>query len=144
MLRVFEQGKGKVGDFKGYEDLCEFIMKKPGLWSFNHHTYAHLKHLCSLKKPEYITLSETKALEKGLGLIEMRRGTKAPLRQIIVTFELDGDEVRKGWCLEYCAVHNYLIFETTWFRDVSILLEPSQQPFPLALIPYQNEEICHD
>lgn len=145
MLNVFEANKGRVGDFKSYEELSEFIMKKSFFWSFITHTPTHVKQICSLKNPHHITLSETKALEKCLGLIEMRRGNKAPLRQIVMTPEVDVGALRKIWCMEYSEAQHYTVFEITLHKDTPILLNPPQQEFSLTTLPiHQSERLHHD
>ena len=92
MLKVFGPNRKKLYEFLSYEELTIYINSstQPGqseasFWSFVHHAPEDLKRICVLKRPEYITLSESKALENNYGFIEIRRGSRAPLRQVVVS-----------------------------------------------------------
>ena len=155
MLKVFDANRGVLGGFFNYEKPILFIEseRKVGqassdqtnLWSFTKHTAEELKKMCALKRPEYITLFESKALENHFGLIEMRKGSGAPLRQIIIDQAIDVVSFQKSWCLEYCCFRKRLLIEIEKTEQalgtlVSCLassspLEPYVQLFQKSLFP---------
>ena len=94
-----------------------------------------VKKICRLKIPEYITLCETIALEKGYGLIEMRHGDNVPLRQIVETPEVDVGMLLKNWCREYSEAQRYNIFEISLFTDPPSRFDPPQQVFSCNILP---------
>ena len=140
--RAFELNSGKIGDFKSYEEFSEFIMKSSLIWSFVIHPPARVKHLCRLKDPEYITLTESIALEKSLGLIEMRRGNNAPLRQVVMTPDVDVEAYRKIWCTEYSQAKRYAVFEISLHKD-SVPVNVPQHAFSLISFPFHQSEDPH-
>ena len=155
MLKVFGANREVLGKFLNYEELILFIeaerlagktsLDQTSLWSFAQHTAEDLKKICSLKRSEYITLFESKALENNFGLIEMRKGSGAPLRQIIIDQAVDVVSFQKSWCLEYCCFRKWLLIEVEKTKQalgtlVSSLassspLEPYVQVFQKSLFP---------
>lgn len=131
--------KWVVGEFKSYEDFSRFIMQRSRFWNFIVHSPTSVKQICHSKRPECITLTETIALEKGCGLIEMRRGNTAPLRQIMVTPEVDIDMFRKSWCREYSEAQNYIVFEITLLKDIPVYISLPSQNFSFKILPFLTE-----
>ena len=127
--------RGLIGEFKTYEEFSKFIMKKSLFWGFFLPSPLCVKKICRLKMPEYITLSETIALEKGCGLIEMRRGDNVPLRKIVATPEVDVGMLLKNWCREYSEAQRYNIFEISLFVDSPSRFNSPQQDFSCNILP---------
>lgn len=140
--KAFELNSGKIGDFKSYEEFSEFIMKRSLVWRFVIHPPVRVKHLCRLKDPEHITLTESIALEKSLGLIEMRRGNNAPLRQVVMTPDVDVEAYRKIWCTEYFQAKGYAVFEIALHKDL-IPVNVPQHAFSIIPFPFHQSEDPH-
>jgi hypothetical protein len=137
---AIESRKWMVGEFKSYEEFSRFIMKRSHYWSFIVHSPMSVKEICHSIRPECVTLSETIALEKCCGLIEIRRGNIAPLRQIVITPEVDIEMFRKSWCREYSEAQSYTVFEISLLKDDHAYISHPQQGFSSTILPFLAEK----
>ena len=104
--------------FKGYNELCNYIngvemretfvsAKKP--WSFVRRKYETLFSLC--ERDISLTIKEQEAIEKKRGLIEITRGNKRSVTQILFSRHVDIENLKRDWCYEYCLEHGLQISE---------------------------------
>ena len=125
MLKVFDFSKRKVGVFEGYDALLGFITSVEnqkllegspsfgkGYWAFAEYSPEKLKDVCAWIKPGFLTTVQLKALEQNLGLLEICRGDPAAIWEVPVTPELDVEEIRKKFCLDYCLAESWRLIET--------------------------------
>jgi len=126
MLRVFDLNTKSIGVFDGYDAFLGLITSLEnqnllesgpsigkGYWGFAYYTPSTLKHACSWIKPGFLTMPQLRALEQDLGLIEICRGDSGVLREIPVTPDLDVEEFKKRFCLDYCGHRGWCIIETS-------------------------------
>lgn len=129
MLKVFDLSKKKIGVFEDYDAFLRFITSLEnqkllegspsfGLayWAFAEYSPEKLKHVCAWIKPGYLTTVQLKALEQNIGLLEICRGDPGALQEIPVTPELDGEEFRKQFCLEYCRHRGWRLIEAVDYK----------------------------
>lgn len=125
MLKVFDLSKSKIGVFDDYNALLGFITSVEnqklleggpsfvkGYWAFAEYSPEKLKDVCAWIKPGYLTTVQLKALEENLGLLEIYRGDAAAVWEVPVTSELDVEEIRKKFCVDYCLAQGWRLIET--------------------------------
>ena len=109
-------GKGKI--FKNYHDACEYInsIEKQKIsesgekrWSFIRRRHETLYSLYyrnpSLK--DFLTLKEKEAVENEMGLVEIVKGNREHITQLLCTNRLDIEPLKRDWCKEYCIEHGF-------------------------------------
>lgn len=121
MLIVSKDGN-LIGYFKDYNDLFEYLAgtenanltavnhnAKDRDWRFTIHPpqrvatiYAHLKDSCEAIKEAY---------EESLPLIEICSGHYSKPHYIAQTANVDMDYLKRKWCVDYCANHNFILRE---------------------------------
>ena len=125
MLKVFGLSKEKIGIFDDYDDFLNFITALEnqkllegspsfgrGYWAFAEYSPEKLVDVCAWVKPGYLTTVQTKALEQKLGLVEICRGDPGVLQEFPVTPELDVNELKNTFCLDYCRNRGWRLVET--------------------------------
>ena len=106
-------GKEKI--FKDYHQVCEYIssierQKKleagTKIWRFTRHRHQTLFSLYwnPLLKG-FLTAKEKEAVEKEKGLIEIVKGNRGHITQLLLTNRLDVESLKRDWCKDYCIEH---------------------------------------
>ena len=125
MIEVFNEGKGSTESFESYDALLKHIKeieKQKQLetrkendrefWSFIIHSNQRLSSVYwrAIKATDILlTEKEQDAYEKGLNLLEMCKGDQNNPTQIILTPDINLNEITKSWCRDYCLSHGYII-----------------------------------
>lgn len=130
MLRVFDYCKKKIGAFHDYNDFLGFITieenqkllgggasLRRGYWAFAEYSPEKLKKVCALIKPGFLTTIQLIALEQKLGLLEICHGDPAVLQEVPITPEIDVEEFRKKFCLDYCRQRGWRLIETRDYKS---------------------------
>lgn len=125
MLRIFDSDKKKVGVFHDYNALMGFITAEEnqkllkggttlgrGYWAFAEYSPEKLQHMCAWIKPGYLSTVQLKALEQNLGLLEICRGYSAAVQEVPLNPELNVEEFKKSFCLDYCRQRGWRLIET--------------------------------
>lgn len=129
MLRVFDSDNKNIRVFDDYDAFLSFITDLEnqkllenhpsfgkGYWAFAEYSSEKLKHVCAWIKPGFLTAVQVKALEQKLGLIEICYGNSGGLEEIPVTSEVDVEEFRKKFCMDYCRQHEWRLIETQGYK----------------------------
>ena len=106
MLKIFDSHKKSVGVFDDDNAFLRFIRDQENqkllnptvgmvYWGFSHYLPSQFKNLCTWVKPEFLTLPQLRALEKGLGLVEICRGDFRKIQEIPVTGDVDVEDLKK-------------------------------------------------
>ena len=124
MLRIFDSDKKKVGVFHDYNALMGFITAEEnqkllkggtalgrGYWAFAEYSPEKLQHMCAWIKPGYLTTVQLKSLEQNLGLLEICRGYSAAVQEVPLNPELNVEEFKKSFCLDYCRQRGWRLIE---------------------------------
>lgn len=124
MIEVKTQDGDKL--FKGYSELCNYINRIENIkalysenkpWSFVRRRY---ETLCFLHERNIsLTLKEHEAIEKKRGLIEIVKGNREHITQILFSRYFDIEALKRDWCYEYCIEHGLQISE--WFKPGSVM-----------------------
>jgi hypothetical protein len=61
-----------------------------------------------------LTQKEREAVEKQSGIVEITKGNRDHITQIIFTKNLDLEPLKRDWCKEYCLEHGFEMSE--WVR----------------------------
>jgi|GEM_PF-1127168 len=123
MLKIFDSHKKSVGVFDDDNAFLRFIRDQENqkllnptvgmvYWSFSHYLPSQFKNLCAWVKPEFLTLPQLRALEKGLGLVEICRGDYRKIQEIPVTGDVDVEDLKKKFSRDYCGYRRWLLIET--------------------------------
>ncbi len=125
MLRIFDSDKKNVGLFDDYNAFLGFITAEEnqkllrggptlgrGYWAFAEYSPEKLQHMCAWIKPGYLTTVQLKALEQNLGLLEICRGYLAAVQEVPLNPELNVEEFKKSFCLDYCRQREWRLIET--------------------------------
>ncbi len=104
--------------FNNYHQACDYInalekrkLLEPGgkMWSFIRRRYETLSLLYyrnpSLK--DFLTPKEKEAVEKESGLIEIVKGNREHITQLLFTSRLDIEPLKRDWCKDYCLEHGF-------------------------------------
>lgn len=113
-------GNQKV--FESYHQVCEYfngIERKKAIeteeirWMFIRRPYQSLSTLyyTSLSWKSRFTQKEMEAVEKRLGLVEIRKGDRKNFVQILYRSFLDIEPLKRDWCYEYGKEHGFEIME---------------------------------
>ena len=125
MLRIFDSEKKSIGVFHDYNALLGFITAEEnqkllkggttlgrGYWAFAEYSPEKLQHMCAWIKPGYLSTVQLKALEQNLGLLEICRGYSAAVQEVPLNPELNVEEFKKSFCLDYCRQRGWRLIET--------------------------------
>ena len=104
--------------FGNYHELCSYINNiersktletNAKIWSFIRRRYETLYSLYyrnpSLK--DFLTLKEKEAVENEMGLVEIVKGNREHITQLLCTNRLDIEPLKRDWCKEYCIEHGF-------------------------------------
>jgi hypothetical protein len=99
--------------FENYHQVCSYInsverRKTLGsgekIWSFIRHRYETLRSLYyrppSVKN--ILTSKEKEAVEKEMGVVEIIKGNREHITQLLVTNRMDVEPLKRDWCMDYC------------------------------------------
>ena len=117
MIKIIPaNGKHKL--FTNHHQVCDYInsiekqkILEPGtkIWSFIRRRYETLYSLYyrnpSLK--DFLTLKEKEAVENEMGLVEIVKGNREHITQLLCTNRLDIEPLKRDWCKEYCIEHGF-------------------------------------
>ena len=126
MIKVFEPKSGKIILFEDYDALFQHIKriedqklleeerpelhKKP--WAFIIHPTQKLSPIYWRAIKAFsilLTNQEQYAYEKGYDLLEIYKGDVKSMRQIVLTPEINVEEMKEIWCQDYCLGYGYEI-----------------------------------
>lgn len=111
---VFDRNNKFVGNFDGNEDLISFISSKNHHWWCSRVSFDELQKRLNMKKPEYVTTAEYKAVNSGFGLIEIKRGVSRPLKQIVLLPDIDTESLLYDFYKSACAEWGWHIRKTVF------------------------------
>lgn len=128
MIDLFDSRTEKVMSFEDFDTLFAYIKAIENqkqletrtendreLWNFIIHSNQRLSSVYwrAIKATSIIlTEKEQDAYEQGYHLLEICKGDIRSASQVILTPEVDIDEVKKSWCRDYCSTHGYTFIET--------------------------------
>jgi len=113
---------GKLKIFKNHHDACEYINaieKQKALesgerrWMFIRRRYETLYSLY-YRNPsfkDFLTQKEKEAVEKEMGILEIVKGNREDITQILFTRNLDIEPLKRDWCKEYCIENGFTYSE---------------------------------
>jgi hypothetical protein len=105
---------GKDRTFEDYHQVCSYInsieMQKTSdlgekIWSFTRYRYETLRSLY-YRPPSLesiLTSKEKEAVDKKMGLVEIIKGNREHITQLLVTNRIDIEPLKRDWCKDYCA-----------------------------------------
>lgn len=123
MIKIFNPISNEQKVFENYHQSCNYLTeiekKKAPLtgelrWMFirrRHETLSTLYYRSSSLLKNFFTPKEKEAIEKELGLIEILKGDKEKLTQILCTPHLDTEPLKRDWCHGYCEEHGFELTE---------------------------------
>lgn len=108
--------------FEDYHQVCSYINSierrkisdsEARIWSFTR--YRH-ETLCSLyyRTPSlknFLTAQEKEAVEKEMGLVEIVKGNRENITQLLVTNRIDVEPLKRDWCKDYCIDRGFKLSE---------------------------------
>ena len=117
MIQII-QANGEQKLFNSYHQACDYInaiekrkILEPGtkIWSFIRRRYETLYSLYyrnpSLK--DFLTQKEKEAVENEMGLVEIVKGNREHITQLLCTNRLDIEPLKRDWCKEYWIEHGF-------------------------------------
>jgi hypothetical protein len=121
MIKIISpDGNQKI--FRNYHEVCDYISNienqrplepREKRWSFLRRRYQTLSLLYD-RNPllkDFLTPKEKEAAEKGIGLIEIIKGNREHITQLLLLRPLDIEPLKRDWCKEYGIEHDFEIFE---------------------------------
>jgi hypothetical protein len=121
MIKI-TQTNGEDKLFENYHQVCEYInaierrkASEPGtkIWRFIRHRHETLYSMYyrnpSLKN--VLTCQEKEAVEKEMGLIEIIKGNREHITQLLVTNRIDVEPLKRDWCKDYCINSGFKLSE---------------------------------
>lgn len=118
MLEIFQKNKEIEPLFANYDDLFNHITERENLklfeehsdfgkteWSFVVFSPKNVSILYHHIKKESITQPLQQAYENQMSLIEICKGDYENPTQILGTPDIDIEELKKNWSLDYCKAH---------------------------------------
>lgn len=143
MLHLLDEQLGRIGSFKTYNEVVDFIHEVQtyrltyintrdyplvvpldhvkSRWRFVYYKHSELTIIYSCMKEPPINGIERQAFEMGLDLIEIYQGdAKNPL-QTPVTADLNIQKLHKDWCESCCKTYGYTLLETFGNESLSEL-----------------------
>ena len=108
--------------FEDYHQVCNYInsierrkITETGekIWSFIRHRYETLRSLYyrppSLENT--LTSKEKEAVEKEMNVVEIIKGNREHITQLLVTKRMDIEPLKREWCKDYCIDHGFKLSE---------------------------------
>lgn len=123
MIEVLNMLTRKAEYFLTYDDLVKrieeiekdnFLLKGKEVWSlsfYSHRTLELFYWQASRAINVLLTEKQQKAYEEKLSLLEICKGHRDEAVQIILTPDVNVEEIKKGWCKDYCLNHGYILKE---------------------------------
>ena len=141
MLRIFDSDIKKIGVFHDYNALLGFITAEEnqkllkdgttlgrGYWAFAEYSPEKLQHMCDWIKPGYLTTVQLKSLEQNLGLLEICRGYSAAVQEVPLNPELNVEEFKRSFCVDYCRQRGWRLIETHNHKSSPNVLVEERRP----------------
>lgn len=113
---------GKDRSFENYHQVCSYInsietrkISNSGekIWSFTRYRYETLRSLY-YRPPSLeniLTSKEKEAVEKEMGLVEIIKGNREHITQLLVTNRMDVEPLKRDWCMDYCVERGFKLCE---------------------------------
>ena len=108
--------------FENYHQVCDYINAiekrkesdpEEKIWRFLRRRYETLSSIYyrnpSLKN--ILTTQEKEAVEKEMGLVEIIKGNREHITQLLVTKRIDVEPLKRDWCIDYCAERGFKLSE---------------------------------
>jgi len=123
MIEILNVHTRKKEYFLSYGDLVKhieiieednFLGKGKEIWSLSFYSHRTLElFYWQMVRAINVLLTEEqqRAYEKKLSLLEICKGHRDEAVQIILTPDVDVEEIKKDWCKDYCLSHGYLLKE---------------------------------
>jgi hypothetical protein len=120
MIRITQSNEKQHRIFENYHDVCNYlngIEKNKAIetgevnWMFikRQHKTISMLYYASPSWKDRLTDKEKEAVEKQLGVLEIKKGSKRNFTQILYTPSLDIEPMKRNWCYEYCDEHGFEI-----------------------------------
>lgn len=122
MMIKITTANGEDRLFDDYHQVCSYInsierRKKSGtgekIWSFIRHRYETLRSL--YYRPQSVenilTSKEKEAVEKEMGVVEIIKGNREHITQLLVTNRMDVEPLKRDWCMDYCIDSGFKLSE---------------------------------
>lgn len=122
MIEIYSENHGKAV-FESYDDLFAHICKEEkkrsletGIWGWDFTIYSHeeLKkfYINAARAMEILfTEKEQEAYENNLELLEIYNGNPDEPNQIVLTSDVNVDDLMEDWCRDYYLSKGYKICE---------------------------------
>ena len=122
MIKLTNLTDGRHRSFSDYHEVCHYLRQverdkalESGEteWVFIRRPYESLSLLYyrSASFKDYLTCKEKEAVKKQLGLIEIVKGNRKNMVQILYTRHLDTEGLKRDWCQDYCVAHGVEVRE---------------------------------
>ena len=121
MIKV-TSANGEDRLFENYHQVCDYINAiekqkesepEAKVWRFLRRRYETLSSMYyrnpSLKN--ILTGQEKKAVEKEMGLVEIIKGNREHITQLLVTNRIDVEPLKRDWCKDYCVDRGFKLSE---------------------------------
>lgn len=108
--------------FENYHQVCDYINAierrkasepRAKIWRFMRRRYETLYSMYyrnpSLKN--VLTTQEKEAVEKEMGLVEIIKGNREHITQLLVTNRIDVEPLKRDWCKDYCIDSGFKLSE---------------------------------
>jgi hypothetical protein len=128
MIEIFNSNSEKIMSFKDYDALLEYIEEierdkqfedrlelNKEHWNFTIRSNQSLSTVYwrAIKATNILlTDQEQSAYEQGYNLLEMCKGKAKNMNQVILTPDIDIEDLKRSWCKDYCSEHGYTFIET--------------------------------
>jgi hypothetical protein len=108
--------------FADYHQVCDYInaierqkTSGPGAktWRFMRRRYETLYSLYYRTPPleNALTQQEKEAVKKEMGLVEIIKGNREHITQLLVTNRIDVEPLKRDWCKDYCIDSGFKLSE---------------------------------
>jgi hypothetical protein len=109
---------GKERLFTDYHQVCNYINSiekqkilepESKIWSFIRRRYETLYSLYYRNQSfkNFLTRKEREAVEKEMGLVEIVKGNREDITQILFTRNLDIEPLKRDFCKDYCMEYGF-------------------------------------
>jgi hypothetical protein len=121
MIKItIASGEDKL--FEDYHQVCSYInsierrkISDSGarIWSFTRYRHETLYSLYYRTPPlkNILTPKEKEAVEKEMGLVEIIKGNREHITQLLVTNRVDVEPLKRDWSKDYCAERGFKVYE---------------------------------
>jgi hypothetical protein len=125
MINLFKTDGTLLNVFEEYRDLYLYITHQENAklfkdhpefgqpaWSFRVLSLEQVAKLIQTLEKDYDMLLLFEAWERKLPMVEIGEGSPQEIVQILVTPDIDVENLRDNWCLAYCKAHGLYATET--------------------------------